>query len=109
MTTPSTSTALTSMIWTRQATGTRSSSRSSARPSSPRSAWLPRWVGAFLDLFPVSVLTTSTLERLSEFRPQTRFDQRRFRMNVIIGTSEPGFVENDWVGRELTIGDAVHL
>jgi uncharacterized protein len=66
-------------------------------------------VGSFLDLFPVSVLTTSTLEQLSELRPQSRFDQRRFRMNVIIGTKEGGFVENDWIGHELAIGEAVRL
>ncbi|MDA2930292.1 MOSC domain-containing protein [Acidobacteria bacterium AH-259-O06] len=66
-------------------------------------------VGSFFDLFPVSVLTTSTLEQLSELRPQSRFDQRRFRMNVIVGTKEAGFVENDWIGHELAIGDAVRL
>jgi MOSC domain-containing protein len=64
---------------------------------------------SFLDLFPVSVLTTSTLEQLSELRPQSHFDQRRFRMNVIVDTKEGGFVENDWVDHELTIGDAVRL
>jgi uncharacterized protein YcbX len=69
----------------------------------------PLPVGSFLDLFPVSVLTTSTLEQLSELRPQSRFDQRRFRMNVIVGTEEAGFVENDWIGHELAIGDAVRL
>ena len=66
-------------------------------------------VGSFLDLFPVSVLTTSTLERLSELRPQSRFDERRFRMNVIVDTEEGGFVENDWIGHELALGDAVRL
>ena len=66
-------------------------------------------VGSFFDLFPVSVLTTSTLEQLSELRPQSRFDQRRFRMNVIVGAKEAGFIENDWIGRELTIGDSVRL
>ena len=66
-------------------------------------------VGSFFDLFPVTVLTTSTLERLSELRSESRFDQRRFRMNVIVGTEQPGFVENDWVGRNLLIGDAVEL
>src|SRR5215813_6041397 len=64
-------------------------------------------VGSFFDLFPVSVLTTSTLDRLNELRPQSRFDQRRFRMNVIVGAKEAGFVENDWIGHELAIGDAV--
>src|SRR5205823_7435792 len=66
-------------------------------------------VGAFFDLFPVSVLTTSTLDQLNELRPESRFDERRFRMNVILGTRESGFVENDWVGRALEIGDDVRL
>ena len=66
-------------------------------------------VGAFFDLFPVSVLTTSTLDQLNELRPESRFDERRFRMNVILGTLESGFVENDWLGRALEIGDDVRL
>jgi uncharacterized protein YcbX len=66
-------------------------------------------VGAFVDLFPVSVLTTSTLGQLNELRPESRFDERRFRMNVILGTREKGFVENDWLGRGLEIGDDVRL
>ena len=65
--------------------------------------------GSFFDVFPVSILTTSTLERLNEIRPQSRFDQRRFRMNVIVNTNEAGFVENAWIGHALTIGDAVRL
>ncbi|MGH9287814.1 MAG: MOSC domain-containing protein [Acidimicrobiales bacterium] len=66
-------------------------------------------VGAFFDLFPVSVLTTSTLDRLNELRPETRFDERRFRMNIIVDTHEPGFLENDWIGRGLHVGDTVRL
>jgi uncharacterized protein YcbX len=69
----------------------------------------PLPAGSFLDLFPVSVMTTSTLEQLSELRPQSRFDERRFRMNVIIDSKEDGFVENDWIDHELTIGDSVRL
>jgi uncharacterized protein YcbX len=30
-------------------------------------------------------------------------------MNVIVSTKEAGFVENDWIGRVLAIGDAVRL
>ena len=52
-------------------------------------------VGSFFDVFPLSVLTTSTLAQLNELRPQSRFDQRRFRMNVIVNTERPGFIEND--------------
>jgi uncharacterized protein YcbX len=66
-------------------------------------------VGSFFDAFPLTVLSTSTLERLNTLQPQTRFDERRFRMNVIVATTEAGFVENGWVGRELVIGDGVRL
>jgi hypothetical protein len=65
--------------------------------------------GSLFDLFPVSVITTSTLERLGEIRPESRFHERRFRMNVTVGTERAGFLENDWVGRDLAIGDAVRL
>ena len=65
--------------------------------------------GAFFDLFPVSVLTTSTLKRLGEIRPESNFDFRRFRMNVIVDCYANGFAENDWVGHRITIGEAVQL
>jgi len=66
--------------------------------------------GSFFDLFPLSVLTTATLERLSELEPESDFDLRRFRMNVIVDTpANGGFVENDWVGRALAIGDQVRV
>ena len=66
-------------------------------------------VGAFFDVFPLSLMTTSALVRLSEFRPQSRFEQRRFRMNVIVKTERPGFVENDWVGHKLGLGDGARI
>jgi uncharacterized protein YcbX len=65
--------------------------------------------GAYFDLFPVSVLTTSTLARLTALRPESRFDERRFRMNVIVRTDAVGFVENAWTGQEIQIGDSVRL
>ena len=65
--------------------------------------------GSFFDLFPLSVLTTSTLDRLGELEPQSRFDARRFRMNVIVDTPARGFVENEWLGRTLAIGDDAQL
>src|SRR5919201_1823667 len=60
---------------------------------------------SFFDLFPLSILTTSSLEELGEREPESRFDARRFRMNVIVETSAHGFVENEWLGRSMAIGD----
>ena len=65
--------------------------------------------GSFFDAFPLSVLTSSSLEQLSEFEPQSRFDARRFRMNVIVDTPARGFVENHWLGHRLAIGDDVRI
>lgn len=65
--------------------------------------------GSFFDLFPLSVLTTSSLDHLDELEPGSRFDARRFRMNVIVSTPASGFVENEWPGRTLAIGDDVRL
>ncbi len=65
--------------------------------------------GSFFDLFPLSVLTTSSLDQLGELEPQSRFDARRFRMNVIVDTPAHGFVENGWLGRTLALGDDVRL
>src|SRR5438045_9349719 len=39
--------------------------------------------GSFFDLFPLSVLTTSSLARLPELEPQSRYDARRFRTHVL--------------------------
>jgi uncharacterized protein len=64
---------------------------------------------SFFDLYPLSVLTSSTLDQLGTLEPQSRFDVRRFRMNVIVDTRERGFVENEWLGRTLAIGDDVRL
>lgn len=67
--------------------------------------------GTFFDLAVVHVLTTGTLDRLRELYPPGRFEVRRFRPNVVVETppGAAGFVENDWVGRSLLLGDAVRL
>jgi uncharacterized protein YcbX len=53
---------------------------------------------------PLSVLTTSTLARLQQAQPDSHFDERRFRMNVIVKANQSGFVENGWIGHEIAAG-----
>src|SRR5207247_2941149 len=52
---------------------------------------------------------TATLDRLRELYPAGRFEARRFRPNIVISTPERGFVENDWLGRIVTVGNTVRL
>ncbi|MFQ5552266.1 MAG: MOSC domain-containing protein [Thermoplasmata archaeon] len=65
----------------------------------------------FFDLGVLHILTTATLDRLRELYPEGRFEVRRYRPNIVVGTpsDETGFVENDWVGRTFSIGDEVRL
>lgn len=62
--------------------------------------------GTFFDYATVHLLTTGTINRLRELYPEGRFEARRFRPNIVIDTGKAaGFVENDWVGKTIRIGD----
>lgn len=67
--------------------------------------------GTFFDLAAIHVLTTATIDRLRELYPQGRFEVRRFRPNIVVelASGEKGFLENDWIGRTLALGDEVRL
>lgn len=57
----------------------------------------------------VHILTTASLAALAALHPEGRFEPRRFRPSLVIESlpGAEGFVENDWVGRRLRIGEAV--
>jgi uncharacterized protein YcbX len=67
--------------------------------------------GTFFDLAVVHLLTTATLDRLRALYPEGRFEIRRFRPNIVVSTGpgDDGFVENDWIGHTIAIGDQVRL
>ena len=67
--------------------------------------------GTFFDLAVVHLLTTATIERLRVLYPEGRFEVRRFRPNIVVATGpdQQGFVENDWIGHTVAIGDEVRL
>jgi MOSC domain-containing protein len=65
--------------------------------------------GTFFDGAFVHVLTTATLDALRRLAPEGRFEPRRFRPNLVVATPGAGFVENAWVGKEVSLGDQVVL
>src|SRR3989442_7961785 len=67
--------------------------------------------GTFFDLAVVQLLTTATIDRLRALYPEGRFEVRRFRPNIVVSTGpeDQGFVENDWIGHTVAIGDDVRL
>ena len=54
-------------------------------------------------------MTDASLARLAELVPDSAVDVRRFRPNLIVSVDggERGFVEQQWAGRRLQVGEAV--
>lgn len=63
--------------------------------------------GTFFLVTPFHLLTTATLATLKQMQPQSDWDARRFRPNVIIDTgAATGLLEQQWVGKKLVLGEA---
>lgn len=61
--------------------------------------------GTFFDIDMVHIITTSTINYLRKLASESRIEPRRFRPNLIIEVPDTeAFVENEWVGKILTIG-----
>jgi uncharacterized protein len=60
--------------------------------------------GTFFDFAPLHLITTSALERVAGLSPRGTVELERYRPNIVIRTTAPGFAENDWAGHDLRIG-----
>src|SRR5689334_14291870 len=68
--------------------------------------------GTFLEIGAVFLLASGSVEHLRGLQGGTALiDRRRFRPNLYINTGLTGgrFVEDDWLGRNLSVGDSVVL
>jgi uncharacterized protein YcbX len=84
----------------------------------PTEAWddtSPTWEfpgppgGPFVDLAAAHLLTTASLAAAAALHPEGRWDVRRFRPTALVdtGPDQEGFVEDDWVGKAVQLGDDV--
>jgi len=67
--------------------------------------------GTFFDSSMIHVLTTASLAHLRELSPDSRFEQHRFRANIVVEPLEgvAGFVEDGWVGHTVQFGATVKI
>jgi MOSC domain-containing protein len=65
--------------------------------------------GTFVDFAPLHLLTTATLDRIAGLSPRGVADAERYRPNVVIRTTVPGFPENDWLDRYVAVGEDLIL
>ncbi|MEJ2564878.1 MAG: MOSC N-terminal beta barrel domain-containing protein [Gammaproteobacteria bacterium] len=65
-------------------------------------------LGTFFLVTPLHMVTTATLAHLRGLHPQSDWDTRRFRPNLVIetGPGSEGLVEQAWIGKQLVLGDA---
>jgi len=64
--------------------------------------------GTFFDGMQILIVTTAALKTMAATAPESRFDVARFRPNFVIETpvGGEGFVEEEWIGRTLKLGQA---
>lgn len=65
---------------------------------------IPTPEGTFLDLAAVHVVTTATLRRCAEARPDVDWSVRRFRPNLLLDVDGPAFFEDGWIGQRVQVG-----
>ena len=65
--------------------------------------------GTYFDAFPLLILSKKSLEAMNQRQPASRFDQKRFRPNLLIEDfdSVDDFPEQAWEGFRLKVGSAV--
>lgn len=87
-------------------TGSQSGVTDEGRPLStmPLALMAP---GTFQDVAPITIMTTAALAAMAQRHPEGRWDPARFRSNLVVDVAGEGIVENDWLGRRVTVGDVV--
>ena len=63
--------------------------------------------GTFQDVAPITILTMASLRCAHALAPASRWDARRFRANLLVDIDGDAFIENEWVGQQFRVGDAV--
>jgi uncharacterized protein len=67
--------------------------------------------GTFFDYAPLHLITSATLDAISAALLDGNIEAARYRPNIVIQsrTGASGFVENDWVGATIRIGELMAL
>lgn len=61
------------------------------------------------DQGPIHLVSTAALAWLAERLPDSRIDERRFRVNIVVATTAEEESEHSWVNGIVRIGDTVRL
>lgn len=59
------------------------------------------------DAGPIHIVTTGSLNWLSSQLPQATIDPRRFRPNILLQTADEKFLEQEWIGKTIKLGEVI--
>jgi uncharacterized protein YcbX len=62
--------------------------------------------GRYVDAAAVLVLSTASLRTAARLHPNGLWDPRRFRPNVLVDLDGEGWIEDEWVGQSIRVGEA---
>ncbi len=65
--------------------------------------------GRFVDLFPILIITTASLRAGTRHYPGGRWEARRFRPNLLVEAPGDDWLEDEWVGTEVSVGSELRL
>ena len=63
--------------------------------------------GTFQDVAPLTILTSASLASAAALAPDAQWDTKRFRPNLVLDVEGEGFLENEWSGRRIAVGEVV--
>jgi uncharacterized protein YcbX len=67
---------------------------------------LPCPPGTFFDAAPVHLLTTASLRAMAARRSGSSWHPRRFRPTLLVEAEGDAFVEDEWIGQTVQVGEA---
>jgi uncharacterized protein YcbX len=62
--------------------------------------------GRFVDAMPLLVVTTASLRQGRGLYPDGQWETRRFRPNIVVDLEGEGWIEDEWCGRTVQVGNA---
>lgn len=63
-------------------------------------------LGTYFDAFPLLVMTQQSLDHMAAAHPDSQYDVKRFRPNILLDCDDEGLLEFAWEGKSMKLGGA---
>jgi len=63
-------------------------------------------LGTYFDAYPLLVMSQQSLDHMAAHHPESRYDVKRFRPNILLDCDGDGLLEFAWEGKTMNVGGA---